>query len=72
MNVLVRPEVREEDFTGIRSDVCKGVKDVTVWKGDILNFVVARTMRVTRWHDIREVLRWNRRWRKLPPINAPR
>ena len=46
MNVLVRPEVGKENFAGVRSDICKGVKYVTEWKGVRLIHVVTRAMRV--------------------------
>ena len=29
VNVLVSPEVREEDFTGVWPDICERIKDVT-------------------------------------------
>ena len=43
---MVRPEVGKKNFTGVRSDIGEGVKDVTVQKGSAFNFVVTRAMRV--------------------------
>jgi hypothetical protein len=47
VNVLVSPEVREEDFTGVWSDICERIKDVT-GKGQrrALISIVSREMRV--------------------------
>ena len=43
---MVRPEVGKENFAGVRSDICEGVKYVTVRKGVRLILVVTRGMRV--------------------------
>jgi hypothetical protein len=45
VNVLVSPEVREEDFPGVRSDICKRIKDVTGKEAYLIS-IVARAMRV--------------------------
>ena len=45
MNILVSPEVREEDFTGVRSDIGKRIENVTGKEAYLIS-IVARAMRV--------------------------
>jgi hypothetical protein len=45
VDVLVSPKVREEDFTGVRSDICEGIQDVTGKEAYLIS-IVARAMRV--------------------------